>query len=93
MAGKNRWSVVFVLLFLALAINIGIKGGLALALSLPGAFLVILGQKTIFGDRIRGDHFMEHNGATNPNPIVYSYGELFFMTGWISISWAMSLPM
>ena len=77
MAGKNRWSVVFVLLFLALAINIGIKGGLALALSLPGAFLIILGQKTIFGDRIRGDYFMEHNGATNPNPIGYSYGELY----------------
>jgi hypothetical protein len=93
LAGKNKWSVGFVLLFLALAINIGIKGGIALALSLPGAILIILGQKTVFGDRIRGDFFMEHPGETNPNPIVYSYGELYFMTGWIAISLGMSLPM
>lgn len=93
LAAKNKFSIGFVLLFLALAINIGIHGGLALALSLPGAFLIILGQKTVFGDRIRGDFFMEHDGQSNPNPIVYSYGELYFMAGWISISLGMSLPM
>ena len=97
LAGKNKWSVGFVLLFLALAITIGINKGsdglLALALSLFGAILIILGQKTVFGDRLRGDFFMEHPGETNPNPIVYSYGELLFMTGWIAISLGMSLPM
>jgi hypothetical protein len=92
MAGKNKWSMGFVLLFLSLAINIGLGGGLALLLSLPGAFFIILGQKTVFGDRLRGDFFMEHAGQTNPNPIVYSYGELFFMAGWISISLGMALP-
>jgi hypothetical protein len=93
MASKNKWSIPFVLLFLALAINIGIHGGLALALSLPGAILVIVGQKTVFGDRKRGDYFMQNNGEVNPNPIVYSAGEPLFMTGWILISLAMALPM
>lgn len=92
MAAKTRFSMGFVLLFLSLAINIGIHGGLALFLSLSGAFLIVLGQKTVFGDRLRGDFFMAHGGQTNPNPIVYSYGELFFMAGWISISLGMALP-
>jgi hypothetical protein len=93
MASKNKWSIPFVLLFLALAINIGIHGGLALALSLSGAILIIAGQKTVFGDRKRGDYFMQNDGAVNPNPVVYSAGEPLFMTGWILISLGMSLPM
>jgi hypothetical protein len=92
LAAKKRWSVPFVLLFAALAINIGIHGGLALALALPGAVLIILGQKTVFGNRKRGDYWMEHQ-QVNPNPIVYSAGEPIFMAGWIIISLAMSLPM
>jgi hypothetical protein len=92
MAGKARWSIPFVLLFAALAINIGIHGGLALALALPGAILIIMGQKTVFGDRKRGDYWMEHQ-QVNPNPIVYSVGEPLFMTGWILISLAIALPM
>jgi len=93
MAGKTKYSIPFVLLFMALAINIGWHGGVALALSLPGAVLIILGQKTVFGDRKRGDYFMLNNGKTNPNPIVYSAGEPLFMLGWIMISLAMSMPM
>jgi hypothetical protein len=95
LAGKMRWSIPFVLLFAALAINIGTihdTGGLALGLSLPGAILIILGQKTVFGDRKRGDYWMEHQ-QVNPNPIVYSAGEPLFMTGWILISLAIALPM
>lgn len=93
MAAKTRWSIPFVLLFLALAINIGMTSNLALGLALPGAALIIAGQKTVFGDRKRGDYFMTHDMKTNPNPIVYSYGELLFMLGWIMISLAMALPM
>ena len=93
MAGKNKWSLPFVIMFLSLAINVGINGGVALGLALPGAILIIAGQKIIFGDRKRGDYFMQNNGKTNPNPIVYSYGEPVFMTGWIMMAWAMSLPM
>ncbi len=58
--------------------------------TLPGAFLIVLGQKTVFGDRKRGDYWMQ-TGKVNPDPIVYSYGELFFMTGWILFSLAMSI--
>lgn len=93
MARKNKWSIPFVLLFFSLAINIGLYGGVSLALALPGAVLIIAGQKIIFGDRKRGDYFMQNNMKTNPNPIVYSYGEPVFMTGWIMMAWAMSLPM
>jgi hypothetical protein len=93
MARKNKWSLPFVLLFLALAINIGMSGMVALALALPGAILIIAGQKIVFGDRKRGDYFMQNNMQTNPNPIVYSFGEPVFMTGWIMMAWAMSLPM
>ena len=90
---KNKWSIPFVLMFLALAINVGLYGGVSLALALPGAILIIAGQKIIFGDRKRGDYFMQNNMKTNPNPIVYSFGEPVFMTGWIMMAWAMSLPM
>ena len=92
MALKNRFSVFFVLLFLALAVNLGFKGGLALFLALPGALLVIAGQKTVFGDRKRGDHWMITK-KVNPNPIVYSVGEPLFMTGWILLALAMAQPM
>ena len=51
MPRKNKWSIPFVLLFLALAINSGLEGGLTLAMALSGAILIILGQKTVFGDK------------------------------------------
>jgi len=89
---KNKWSVPFVMLFMALAYNVGKSaGGNAIYLSLPGALMIIAGQKTVFGDRKRGDYFMQNGGKTNPNPIVYSVGEPLFMTGWILISLAMSI--
>jgi hypothetical protein len=91
MAGKTRWSIPFVLLFLALAIEIGMGAGGLAWFALPGAFFIVLGQKTVFGDRKRGDYWMEHN-TNNPNPIVYSSGEPIFMAGWIIISLAMAIP-
>lgn len=91
MARKTKWSVPFVLLFILLSINIGKSAnGLAIFLTLPGAVLIVLGQKTIFGDRKRGDYWMT-TGKVSPNFIVYSYGEIFFMSGWILFSIAMSL--
>ena len=92
MALKNKLSMVFVLLFMALAINIGFYGGVQRYLALAGAVLVIAGQKTVFGDRKRGDSWME-TGEVNPNPIVYSAGEPLFMLGWILLSTAMAIPM
>ena len=47
--------IPFVFLFITLAINIGLYGGISLALALPGALLIIAGQKIIFGDRKRGE--------------------------------------
>jgi hypothetical protein len=93
-AGKLRFSLPFVALFMALAILIGSRWGwIALALSLPGAMLIILGQKTVFGDRKRGDYTLQ---TGNPNPydkvFVYSWGEVFFMIGWILICWGASMP-
>jgi hypothetical protein len=84
--------MVFVLLFLALAVNIGFDSWLALGLALPGAALVIAGQKTVFQDRKRGDYWMNPQ-EVNPNPIVYSVGEPLFMTGWIFLALAISRPM
>ena len=93
MSRKNFWSVPFVGLFLALAANVGQSwGGKAMYLTFPGAVLIVAGQKTVFGDRKRGDYFMQHEMRENPNPIVYSWGEPLFMTGWILFSLAMSLP-
>ena len=95
MAGKKKFSLPFVALFIALAITIGSRWEWhALAFSLPGAILIILGQKTVFGARRRGDYTMQNNGAANPydKVFVYSWGEVFFMMGWILICWGMSLP-
>jgi hypothetical protein len=89
---KNKLSIIFVLLFLTLAINIGFDGGVPRYLAIVGAVLVIMGQKTVFANRKRGDYWME-NDAVNPNPIVYSVGEPLFMLGWILLSIAMSIPM
>jgi hypothetical protein len=89
---KTRISMIFVLLFLALAINIGFDGGQARYFGLIGAPLVVLGQMTVFKNRKRGDYWMI-NKRVNPNPIVYSVGEPLFMTGWILLSLGMSLPM
>ena len=45
MARKTKWSVPFVILFILLAVNLGKSAnGLAIFLTLPGAFLVVLGQ-------------------------------------------------
>ena len=90
LAGKTKFSIPFVLLFFALAIELGWSGGVSW-LAVPGAFLIILGQKTVFGDRKRGDYWMENN-VENPNPIVYSVGEPIFMAGWIIMSIVMAIP-
>lgn len=95
MAGKQKFSMPFVALFVALAVNIGSRWSWrALIFSLPGAILIILGQKTVFGARKRGDYTMQNNGKANPyNQVyVYSWGEVFFMMGWILICWGMSFP-
>lgn len=98
-AGKKFWSIPFLLMFIVLAFNIGIHGfslpGMSnIALSLPGAILIVLGQKTVFGDRKRGDYTMQNEGKANPydKVLVYSWGEVFFMMGWILICWGASMP-
>lgn len=93
--GKNFFSIPFVLLFLTLAVTIGMHWQWrAVAFSLPGAALIVMGQKTVFGDRKRGDYSMQNNGKANPydKVIVYSWGEVFFMMGWILICWGMAMP-
>jgi len=95
MEGKTKFSLPFVVLFAALAVNIGSHWGWrALGLSLPGAILIILGQKTVFGARKRGDYTMQNGGKANPyeNVFVYSWGEVFFMMGWILICWGAAMP-
>ena len=95
MDGKNKFSLPFVVLFLALALNISSHWGWrTLALSLPGAVLIILGQKTVFGARKRGDYTMQNGGKANPyeNVFVYIWGEVFFMMGWILICWGAAMP-
>lgn len=93
--GKAMFSLPFVALFIALAINIGSRWDWrALIFSLPGAILIILGQKTVFGARKRGDYTMQNEGKANPydQVFVYSWGEVFFMMGWILICWGASFP-
>jgi len=95
MAGKQKFSIPFVILFLCLAINIGSRWDWhALIFSLPGAILIILGQKTVFGARKRGDYTMQNPGKANPynQVFVYSWGEVFFMMGWLAICWGASFP-
>ena len=47
-AGKKKFSMPCVLLFIALAVNMGSRWDWhALALTLPGAILIIMGQKTV----------------------------------------------
>jgi len=94
MSGKNMFSLPFVILFVALAINIGYAWSWrALALSVPGALLIIKGQMTVFGARKRGDHTMQ-TGKANPydKVFVYTWGEVIFMMGWILICWGMAMP-
>lgn len=87
-AGKLRFSIPFIFLFVALAINIGSRWDWhALIFSLPGAILIINGQRTVFGARKRGDYSMQNEGKANPydQVFVYSWGEVMFMMGWILI--------
>jgi hypothetical protein len=92
MGQKRKRSMLFVLLFLALAYNIGLDGGIAQTLAFIGVPLIIAGQVTVFKNRKRGDYWMI-NKKINPNPIVYSVGEPLFMAGWIILSLAISQPM
>jgi len=92
--GKTKFSLPFVILFVLLAVNIGSHWEWrALTLSFPGMVLIVLGQKTVFGARKRGDYTME-TGKANPYPtvFVYGWGEVFFMMGWILICWGMAMP-
>ena len=82
----------FALLFVLLVVNIGWNGGAPLALAAIGALLVVVSQALLTKDRKRGGYWMEH-GEVNPDPVVYSYGALFFTAGWVLVSWSMSLPM
>jgi len=95
MKGKQMFSVPFLLLFIALAVNVGFSWNWkAIIFSLPGAMLIVMGQKTVFGHRKRGDYTMQNEGQANPYHLVrvYSWGEVFFMIGWIMICLGMSLP-
>ena len=59
----SPWPGSFVILVILLAVNIGsCWEWKALGLSLPGAVLIILGQKTVFGARKRGDYTMKNAG-------------------------------
>lgn len=87
---KTRFGIAFMVLFLILALNIGLDGGPARYLAPAGAVLTVLSQRIVFGDRKRGDYWMT-TGEVNPNPIVYSAGAPLFMAGWILLAWAMSL--
>eukprot|EP00040_Diaphanoeca_grandis_P040140 m.261364 g.261364 ORF g.261364 m.261364 type:complete len:444 (+) comp42017_c0_seq1:349-1680(+) len=98
MAKKNFYSVFFVLMFISLGVSLGYTPGFAThtnyittVCGVLGAILVIAGQKTVFGDRKRGDYFMQNNGKVNPNPVVYSAGEPLFMLGWILLCIANSI--
>jgi hypothetical protein len=51
---------------MTLAIELGHAGGIRLGFSLSGALLIIFGQKRVFGDRKRGDDWMETQ-EVNPN--------------------------
>jgi len=95
MEGKQTYSLPFVVLFVLLAINIGSAWNWrALIMALPGMILIVLGQKTVFGARKRGDYTMQNAGKANPyNAVyVYSWGEVYFMMGWILFCWAMAMP-
>lgn len=62
MAKKTKFSMPFVLMFLTLGVMLGFNpdfshlngNGIGLPLGIFGAIFVILGQKTVFGDRKRG---------------------------------------
>lgn len=95
MEGKNMFSLPFVILFVLLAINIGASWDWhGLILSIPGAALIIRGQQVVFAARKRGDYTMQNEGKANlyESVFVYTWGEVFFMMGWIIICWGMSLP-
>ena len=80
-AGKKKFSLPFVLLFVALAINIGSRWSWhALILSLPGAILIILGQKTVFGARRRGDYTMQNAGAASISAVTQCQWVLFLIS-------------
>jgi hypothetical protein len=63
-------------------------------LSLPGTVLIVLGQKTVFGARKRGDFTMQNNCKANPydKVFVYTWGEVFFVIGWILVIFCASMP-
>jgi hypothetical protein len=72
---------------------VSIGAGELFALSLPGAVLIVLGQKTVFGARKSGDYMMQNNGKENPyeKAFVYTWREAFFVIGWILISFGASM--
>jgi hypothetical protein len=63
MAAKTKFSIPFVLMFLTLGVMLGFNpdfshlngNGIGLPLGIFGAIFVVLGQKTVFGDRKRGE--------------------------------------
>merc|ERR1712117_21492 len=67
---------------------------ICIAQGVDAGILILLGQKTVFGARKRGDYTMQNAGAANPyeKVFVYSWGEVFFMMGWILICWGASMP-
>lgn len=92
LSGKNRWSIVFIILFVMVTVFLGLTddfelNGLAMLSAILGTNFVIFGQKFVFEDRIRGDYWMhQKEDVTNPDPKVYSFGEPIFMLGWLMMS-------
>jgi hypothetical protein len=99
-ASFTRWSYGYYGLMVLWATSIGIRGGIALLLSIFGVLLVLVGHRWDLYERKRGIPWLATNiGDASTNTTretlaqAYGIGQPVGFIGWILLCLAMSIPM
>lgn len=99
LASFTRWSYGYYGLMALWAASIGIKGGVALLLSVIGVLFVLVGHRWDLYERKRGVPWLATNMgdanelALKTIPQAYGIGQPLNIIGWVLLCLAMSIPM
>ena len=90
--GFKRFFYAYVSGMSALAFTVGISSVTAMALSVLGVALILVGQKMTSSNRKTGDAWLQFGGS-NDQAAMLGPGQPIYTIGWILLCLAISLPM
>lgn len=88
---RSRLGRIIMVIFGFVVIFQAFTGWTSCISAMLGVALVAAGDSRMMNDRKRGRLWMETE-SVNPAPCVFSYGPLFYTSGWVLLALAMSVP-